>query len=64
MVDLSKFASNKKILSITNFVAKFYQKKKKKKKRRKIYVFFLLIYPHEFESNEFKIFDKKINSLT
>ena len=63
MVDLSKFASNKKILSITNFVAKFYQKKKKKK-RRKIYVFFLLLYPHEFESNEFKIFDKKINSLT
>ena len=66
MVDLSKFASNKKILSITNFVAKFYKKKKKKKKkkRRKIYVFFLLLYPHEFESNEFKIFDKKINSLT
>ena len=62
MVDLSKFASNKKILSITNFVAKFYQQKKKK--RRKIYVFFLLLYPHEFESNEFKIFDKKINSLT
>ena len=62
MVDLSKFASNKKILSITNFVAKFYQKKKKKEERYMF--FFLLLYPHEFESNEFKIFDKKINSLT
>ena len=61
MVDLSKFASNKKILSITNFVAKFYPKKKREERYM---FFFLLLYPHEFESNEFKIFDKKINSLT
>ena len=43
MVDLSKFASNKKILSITNFVAKFYQKKKKREER---YMFFFYFYTH------------------
>ena len=45
MVDLSKFASNKKILSITNFVAKFYQKKKKKKREER-YMFFFYFYTH------------------
>ena len=43
MVDLSKFASNKKILSITNFVAKFYQQKKKREER---YMFFFYLYTH------------------
>ena len=45
MVDLSKFASNKKILSITNFVAKFYQKKKKKNEKKDI-CFFFYFYTH------------------
>ena len=37
--------------------------KGKKKRRRKIYSF-LLLYPHKFVSNVFKMLDKKVNSLT
>ena len=37
--------------------------KEKKKRRRKIYSF-LLLYPHKFVSNVFKMLDKKVNSLT